>query len=160
MQKITTCLWFDFNVEEAVAHYLSIFPTRAFFALCTIATNARNTREKSMIIHFELEGQRFEAINGGPEFPFTEAVSLVVNCDTQAELDRYWNALIADGGRPVQCGWLKDRFGFNWQIVPRMLDELLAGPDRERATRVMRALLGMVKLDIAQLRAAADAKRP
>jgi predicted 3-demethylubiquinone-9 3-methyltransferase (glyoxalase superfamily) len=160
MQKITTCLWFDFNVEEAVAHYLSIFPNSRVLRTLYYGDERPEHAGKIMVIHFELEGQRFEAINGGPEFPFTEAVSLVVNCDTQAELDRYWNALIADGGRPVQCGWLKDRFGFNWQIVPRMLDELLAGPDRERATRVMRALLGMVKLDIAQLRAAADAKHP
>lgn len=155
MQTISTCLWFDFNAEEAVAFYLGIFRNSRVRRTLYYGDETPAHTGKVLLIQFELAGQEFEALNGGPQFPFSEAVSLVVKCDSQEEVDDYWQQLVAGGGRPVQCGWLKDRFGFNWQIVPRELAGLLADRDRARASRVMQAMLKMIKIDITELRAAA-----
>lgn len=146
-QRITTCLWFDFNAEAAVERYLSIF------ADARVVTDARygeaqpGPAGRVMTIEFEIEGQRFLALNGGPQFPFTPAISLIVNCETQAEIDHYWDAL-SDGGKPGRCGWLTDRFGVSWQIVPRRVAEWMTSADAGAAARVMKAVLGMGKLDI------------
>jgi predicted 3-demethylubiquinone-9 3-methyltransferase (glyoxalase superfamily) len=146
---ITPFLWFDNNLEEALAFYTSIFDDTKVVHV-TRDGGSGPVRWAS----FELGGQRFMALNGGPFYHFTEAFSMFVSCETQAEVDRYWEALTADGGEPGQCGWLKDRFGLSWQVVPTALGELLGDPDPGRAGRVMLAMLGMTKLDIAGLRAA------
>jgi predicted 3-demethylubiquinone-9 3-methyltransferase (glyoxalase superfamily) len=149
-QKIRTCLWFDGNAEEAVAFYVSVFKDSGVTGITPGPTGA------ALVVAFRLAGVEFLALNGGPEFRFNEAVSLSVDCRSQGELDELWEKLSA-GGSPVQCGWLKDRYGLSWQIVPSVLPELLAGEDRGRAQRVLDALLGMTKLDIRALEAAADA---
>ncbi len=151
MQKITPCLWFNFNAEEAVNHYLSIFKHSKLCEVSYYDDSMPESKGKVLVIDFELEGQRFQALNGGPQFPFTEAISLSVDCENQAEVDALWDKLIAGGGSPSQCGWLKDKFGVSWQIVPRRLVELLKAPDKAGATRVMQAMLQMVKIDIAAL---------
>jgi len=153
-QRITPFLWFDDRAEEAAKLYVSIFPnskirTTARYDEAT-AKAAGRPAGSAMTVDFELDGQGFVALNGGPHFTFTEAVSFVVNCDTQAEIDHYWDALTA-GGQEVQCGWLKDRFGLSWQVVPSVLNELLQG-DHEQAKRVMAALMTMTKLSIAALK--------
>jgi predicted 3-demethylubiquinone-9 3-methyltransferase (glyoxalase superfamily) len=149
VQKITPFLWFDNDGEEAIRFYTSIFP---------------NSRMKDSMPGpdggfftgtFELNGQEFMALNGGPQFKFTEAISLFVHCETQEEVDDYWAKLTAGGGEESQCGWLKDKYGLSWQIVPNALGELLGDPDREKAGRVMQAMLKMRKIDIAKLKAAA-----
>lgn len=142
--KVTPFLWYDNQAEEAARHYVAIFP------------NARILESSPMATAFELDGQRLVAFNGGPQFTFNEAISLSVGCDSQAEIDHYWEALL-DGGRAQQCGWLKDRYGLCWQIVPNELAGMLQDPDRQRAQRVMDAMMPMKKLDIAALRAARDA---
>ena len=161
-QRITPFLWFDNQAEEAVAFYTSIFKNSK------VLTTARYTEEASqaagrpagsvMVVDFELEGQRFTALNGGPHFKFNEAVSLVVHCQSQEEVDYYWDRL-SQGGDPSaqQCGWLKDRFGLSWQIIPDRLMELIGDPDPGRSQRAMRAMLQMQKIDIAELERAADA---
>ena len=155
--KITPNLWFDGNAEEAAAFYASVFPdSRVDMLLHSPADSPAGPAGMVIAVEFTLAGQRFVGINGGPEFKFTEAVSFEVDCADQAEIDRYWNALTADGGKPVQCGWLKDKFGLSWQITPTSLPRMLADPDREKASRVMQAMLGMVKLDVAKLQAAYD----
>jgi predicted 3-demethylubiquinone-9 3-methyltransferase (glyoxalase superfamily) len=151
-QKITPCLWFDFNAEEAVDHYLSIFPNSRVISTTRYGETGPGRKGAVMTILFELDGQQFLALNGGPRHKFTPALSLIVNCDDQAEIDRMWDKL-AEGGEHVQCGWLTDKFGVSWQIVPRALPELLGG-DAESTERVMRAVLSMKKLDIAQMRQA------
>jgi len=151
-QKITPCLWFDFNAEEAVAHYLSIFPNSRILSTARYGEANPGRKGAVMTIFFEIEGQRFLALNGGPHYKFTPAISLMVNCDDQAEIDTLWEKL-AVGGEHVQCGWLTDKFGVSWQIVPRALPEFLSG-DAERTDRVMRAVMAMKKLDIAQLQQA------
>jgi predicted 3-demethylubiquinone-9 3-methyltransferase (glyoxalase superfamily) len=161
MQRITPFLWFNDQAGEAVKFYRKIFPRSK--VLKTARYDEAGARVSGrpagsvMTIEFELDGQRFIALNGGPQFPFTEAVSFVVNCRTQREVDRYWQKLTA-GGKAVQCGWLKDKFGVSWQIVPTILDDLIANPDPEISRRVMEAMLKMVKLDIAKLKAAAAKK--
>lgn len=155
-QKITPCLWFDFNAEEAVAHYLSIFPNSRIISITRYGDFAAGRKGAVMTILFEIDGQRLLALNGGPQYKFTPALSLMVNCDDQAEIDVLWEKL-AEGGEHVQCGWLTDKFGVSWQIVPRALPELLDG-DAERTDRVMRAVMGMKKLDAAQMKAAASAQ--
>ena len=150
-QKIRTCLWFDGNAEEAVGFYVSVFKDSDITGITPGPAGA------ALVVAFRLAGVEFLALNGGPQFPFTEAVSLSVDCQSQEEVDELWEKLSA-GGTPGQCGWLKDRYGLSWQIVPAVLPQLLAGPDRGRATRVMDALMGMVKLDIRALEAAADAQ--
>ena len=155
-QKITPCLWFDFNAEEAVAHYLSIFPNSRIMSTARYGEFAPGRKGAVMTIFFEIDGQRFLALNGGPHYKFTPALSLMVNCDDQAEIDALWEKL-AEGGEHVECGWLTDKFGVSWQIVPRVLPELLGG-DAERTDRVMRAVMSMKKLDIAQMEEAASAR--
>jgi predicted 3-demethylubiquinone-9 3-methyltransferase (glyoxalase superfamily) len=147
--SITPCLWFDGNAEEAVGLYLDVFGNGR-----VVEVSRPRPDGKPLVIVFELAGRRFQALNGGPEFESTEAISLSVECDTQREVDELWRRLTADGGSESQCGWLKDRFGLSWQIVPRVLPRLLNDPDAARAGRVMQAMLGMKKLDIAQLEAA------
>jgi predicted 3-demethylubiquinone-9 3-methyltransferase (glyoxalase superfamily) len=151
-QKITPCLWFDSNAEEAVAHYLSIFLNSRILSTARYGEFAPGREGAVMTIFFELEGQRFLALNGGPHHKFTPALSLMVNCEDQAEIDALWEKL-AEGGEPIQCGWLTDKFGVSWQIVPEALPELLGG-DAQRTNRVMRAVMSMKKLDIAQLQQA------
>jgi predicted 3-demethylubiquinone-9 3-methyltransferase (glyoxalase superfamily) len=144
-QKITPCLWFDDNAEEAMTFYVGIFENSK------IVSTSRNPGTGAVLVGvFELDGREFLALNGGPAFNFTEAISLSVDCETQAEIDRFWAQLSA-GGSPGRCGWLKDKFGLSWQIVPRVLPALLSGPDRDKANRVMAAMLKMKKLDIATL---------
>ena len=154
-QKITPNLWFDTGAEAAATHYVSIFPDSQIVAT-THYTDA-GPREAGMVltVEFELAGQRFTAINGGPQFTFDEAVSFLITCEDQEELDYYWTKL-SDGGEEGPCGWLKDRFGLSWQVVPDGMAELFADPDPERARRAMEAMLKMRKLDIAAMRAAAE----
>ena len=148
-------LWFDTESEEAANHYISIFPNSRIVTI-THYTEA-GPREAGMVltVEFELDAQRFVAINGGPEFTFDEAVSFQITCETQEELDSYWERL-SEGGSQGPCGWLKDRYGLSWQVVPEGMDELFADPDPERARRAMAAMLKMSKIDIAALQAAAD----
>ena len=155
MQKITTNLGFDGQAEEAAAFYTSLFEDARILGVERFTDAGPGEPGSVVTVTFQLAGQEFVAINGGPEFTFTEAISLSVDCETQEEVDRYWAALTADGGEEVQCGWLKDKYGLSWQIVPRALVELLASSDREAATRATRAMLEMKKLDIQALRDAA-----
>ena len=155
-QKITPCLWFDSNAEEAVAHYLSIFPKSRIISTAHYGEFAPGRTRAVMTIFFEIDGQQFLALNGGPHYKFTPALSLMVNCDDQAEIDALWEKL-AEGGEHVQCGWLTDKFGVSWQIVPRILPELLNGV-AERTDSVMRAVMSMKKLDIAQMEEAASSR--
>jgi predicted 3-demethylubiquinone-9 3-methyltransferase (glyoxalase superfamily) len=157
MSKITPCLWFDGNAEEAAALYTSLFPdSRIDKVTRSPADNPSTPAGAVLTVDFTLVGEPFIGLNGGPDFPFTEAVSFSIDCEDQAEVDRYWDALIADGGEPSMCGWLKDRFGLSWQIVPPILGELLGDPDAEKSGRTMQAMFGMTKLDIAALQAAHD----
>jgi predicted 3-demethylubiquinone-9 3-methyltransferase (glyoxalase superfamily) len=152
MAKITPCLWFDGVAEEAAGFYVSLLPgSRIDKVMRSPADNPSTPAGGVLTVEFTLAGQPFLGLNGGPQFPFTEAVSFSVDCEDQAEVDRLWDALTADGGKPVQCGWLKDRFGLSWQIVPRALPKLLSGPDKEGAKRAMEAMMEMVKLDVAEL---------
>ena len=150
-QKIKTCLWFDGNAEEAAEFYVSVFKDSAVTGITPGPTGA------ALVVSFRLAGAEFLALYRGPQFRFNEAVSLSVDCRSQEELDELWEKLSA-GGSGGQCGWLKDRYGLSWQIVPAVLPKLLAGADRGRAKRVMDALMGMTKLDIRALEAAADAR--
>ncbi|EHR70951.1 hypothetical protein BurJ1DRAFT_2110 [Burkholderiales bacterium JOSHI_001] len=151
-QKITPCLWFNFNAEEAVNHYLSVFGTGRVLKLSRYGDWFPEHKGKALMIEFELFGQTYQALNGGPQYPFSEAVSLSVACDNQAEVDRLWDVLTADGGQGGRCGWLKDRFGLSWQLVPTVLGALMSDP--ERGPRVAAKLMTMDKLDIAALQAA------
>lgn len=155
VQKITPCLWFNFNAQEAVNHYLSIFKNGKVLETSHYGDAMPQFKGKVLAIRFEMEGQQFQAINGGPQFPFTEAVSLSVDCETQDEVDALWSKLTA-GGVESQCGWLKDKFGLSWQIVPRALVAMLQDTDANKATRVMRAMLTMKKIDMARLQQAYD----
>ena len=148
-QKITTFLWFDDDAEEAMRFYVSIFRNSKII-------DVTRNGDKVMAGTFELEGQRFIALNGGPQFKFTEAISLFVNCETQEEVDELWEKLTAGGGAPSQCGWLKDKFGLSWQIIPSALMELMSDPDPEKASRVTQAMLQMKKIDIDGLKRAYD----
>jgi predicted 3-demethylubiquinone-9 3-methyltransferase (glyoxalase superfamily) len=156
MEKITPFLWFDTQAEEAAELYVSIFPDSKIEGVTHYSDEAPGPTGRVMTVSFILAGQRFTALNGGPHFRFTEAISFVVGCEDQDELDAYWEKLLADGGEPSQCGWLKDRFGVSWQIVPNALGELLSDPDPEKSARVTHALLQMVKLDIGELKKAYD----
>jgi len=153
VQKITPFLWFDKEAEEAAKLYVSIFQNSKVGKVLRYGDTGPGPKGSVMTVSFELEGQQFTALNGGPQFKFTEAVSFVVHCETQAEVDHFWEKLTA-GGRPVQCGWLKDKFGLSWQIVPNALIELLSDPDPKKSQRVMAAMMQMVKIDIAKLREA------
>jgi predicted 3-demethylubiquinone-9 3-methyltransferase (glyoxalase superfamily) len=154
---ITTCLWFDTQGEEAAEFYCSVIPNSRVTGVSRYGDAGPGTPGAAMTVNFELDGRPYLALNGGPQFHFTEAVSLMVHCQDQDEVDRYWETLTADGGEEGNCGWLKDRFGLSWQIVPVQLFDLLGDPDPDRAQRAMKAMLGMHKLDIAGMRAAADA---
>jgi predicted 3-demethylubiquinone-9 3-methyltransferase (glyoxalase superfamily) len=161
MQKITPFLWFNDNAEEAVKFYTSIFKKSKIGKIARYDEAGEKVAGRPagsvMTIEFEIEGQDFIALNGGPHFKFNEAVSFVVSCKTQTEVDYYWNKLSA-GGKEVQCGWLKDKFGLSWQIVPTVLGELLSDKDAAKSQRVMTAMLKMVKLDIKKLKDAAKQK--
>jgi predicted 3-demethylubiquinone-9 3-methyltransferase (glyoxalase superfamily) len=150
IQKITPFLWFDRQAEEAARFYTSIFPNSKIVKVVRYGEAGPGPAGTAMTVEFQLEGQSFVALNGGPHFQFTEAISFVVNCRTQDEVDAYWEKLAA-GGAPVQCGWLKDRFGLSWQVVPTLLPELLSDPDPEKSQRVMKTMLTMKKLDIRAL---------
>ncbi|MDQ3981462.1 MAG: VOC family protein [Actinomycetota bacterium] len=154
MQKIVTNLWFDTEAEEAVELYTSIFDNSKIKGVQRYGEAGPGPEGSVMVVDFQLEGQDFTAINGGPEFKFNEAISLLVNCETQDEVDELWDKLLAGGGREQQCGWLKDKYGLSWQIVPTILGELLSSGDAERTNSVMKALLGMVKLDVETLKKA------
>jgi predicted 3-demethylubiquinone-9 3-methyltransferase (glyoxalase superfamily) len=156
MQKITPFLWFDTEGEDAARFYTSVFPNSKIGEIARYGSAGPRPEGTVMTVSFELDGQRFVALNGGPEFAFSEAVSFLVNCDTQDEVDSYWSAL-SEGGEEGPCGWLKDKFGLSWQIVPNRLPELLADPDRERAQRVMEAMLKMKKIEVDELERAAAA---
>ncbi|BBB47197.1 VOC family protein [Pelolinea submarina] len=151
MPKITPFLWFDHQAEEAANFYVSVFKQAKILSV------SRSEEGSAFTVSFELDGQEFIALNGGPVFTFTPAISFFVHCKTQAEVDHYWDSL-SEGGEVEQCGWLKDRYGISWQIVPDILGELLADPDPVKAQRVNQAMLGMIKLDISQLQAAYDGK--
>jgi predicted 3-demethylubiquinone-9 3-methyltransferase (glyoxalase superfamily) len=151
MQKIVTSFWMADWIEEAITFYVSLFKNSKILDISRYGAAMPEMQGKVLTINFELEGQRYLAINGGPGFPFTEAISLFVNCEDQAEVDHYWTALTANGGSESQCGWLKDRFGLSWQIVPAALPRLLGGPDKAGAQRAMQAMLKMKKIDVAGL---------
>jgi predicted 3-demethylubiquinone-9 3-methyltransferase (glyoxalase superfamily) len=167
MQTITPFLWFDDKAEEAAEFYVSLFSSRRgadsgrgpskVLEVSRYGEAGPGTPGSVMVVKFQLDGQEFTALNGGPEFPFTEAISFQVDCASQEEVDELWNALTADGGEESQCGWLKDRYGLSWQIVPTRLTELLLDSDPERAQRAMKAMLQMKKIDIATVERAADA---
>ncbi|MFZ6814336.1 VOC family protein [Undibacterium sp. Rencai35W] len=150
MKKITPCLWFNFNAEEAVHHYLSIFSNAKIHEVSRYGDAMPALAGKVLTMRFELEGQEFIALNAGPQFPFTEAISLSVDCQDQTEVDMMWSKL-SEGGSPGACGWLKDRFGLSWQIVPRPLIAMLNDPDAAKSSRVMQAMMAMSKIDIAAL---------
>ena len=155
MLHIRPNLWYDGNAEEAVAFYMSVFPGgRVQRVVRSAADNPSTKAGDVLLVEFNLAGIDMVAINGGPKFTFTEAISLEILCDDQAEADHYWEALVADGGEHSQCGWLKDRYGLSWQVVPREATELLVGPDPAGAARAMEAMLEMQRLDVAALRAA------
>jgi predicted 3-demethylubiquinone-9 3-methyltransferase (glyoxalase superfamily) len=157
MQKITTFLWFDNQAEEAALLYTSIFKNSKILGVSRYGEAGPGPAGQAMTVNFQLEGQEFIALNGGPEFKFTEAISLYVDCATQAEVDERWEKLTV-GGEESQCGWLKDKFGLSWQIVPATLGKLLGGPDPVKAQRAMQAMLQMHKLDIAALQRAYEGK--
>ncbi|MFI7328835.1 VOC family protein [Streptomyces rubiginosohelvolus] len=152
MQKITPCLWFDGQAKEAAEHYVAIFGGDSRIGDITyFGEGAPGEPGSVLTVDFRLGGQDFIGLNGGPQFPFTEAISLSVDCADQAEVDRFWYAL-SEGGEEGQCGWLKDKFGVSWQVIPNELQQLVTGPDKERAQRATQAMLGMTKLDVQALR--------
>ena len=154
-EKIIPNLWFDTEAEEAADFYATVFPNSRVVTKTHYPEDAPREAGMVMTVEFELDGQRFVGINGGPQFSFDEAVSFQVTCESQEELDYYWERL-SEGGQEGPCGWLKDRFGLSWQVVPKGMDEVFADPDPERARRAMQAMLKMGKIDIAELRRAAD----
>ena len=149
-QKITTFLWFDKEAEEAAKHYTSIFKNSKILNVARYGDAGPGPKGTAMTVNFQLEGQEFIALNGGPHFKFTEAISLLVNCETQKQVDELWTRLSA-GGEESQCGWLKDKFGLSWQIIPTALFRLMQDPDPAKSKRVMEAMLQMKKIDIAGL---------
>lgn len=155
MPKITPNLWFDGNAEEAAEFYVSLLPDSHIDNVYrSPADNPSTPAGAVLLVDFTVAGQRFTGINGGPQFTFTEAVSFAIDCEDQAEVDRLWEILTARGGEPGQCGWLKDRYGLSWQIVPREMGELLGSSDSEGARRAMEAMLGQTKIDLEELRRA------
>ena len=153
-QKITTFLWFDTEAEEAVNFYVSVFKNSKVVKTVLYGDAGPRPKGTVMVIDFELDGQKFTALNGGPEFKFNESISLVVNCKTQQEIDYFWEKL-SEGGQKIECGWLKDKYGLAWQIVPEQLEEWLSESDPEKTNRVMKAVMQMKKLDINGLQQAA-----
>jgi predicted 3-demethylubiquinone-9 3-methyltransferase (glyoxalase superfamily) len=159
MDKVTPCLWFDGNAEEAANFYVSLLPdSRVDNIMRSPADNPSMKEGGVLMVDFTLAGRQYSGLNGGPQFKFTEAVSFVVHCDDQAEVDRLWDALTADGGQEVQCSWLKDKFGLSWQIVPEEMLEMLNSSDRDAARRAMEAMMTMVKLDLPELRRAFEGR--
>jgi predicted 3-demethylubiquinone-9 3-methyltransferase (glyoxalase superfamily) len=156
MQKITPCLWFDTEGEDAARFYTSVFPNSRIVDVAHYGSAGPRPEGTVMVVSFELDGQKFVALNGGPQFTFSEAISFQVDCESQEEVDAYWSKLSA-GGEEGPCGWLKDKFGLSWQIVPRRLMELLQDPDKEKAQRAMEAMLQMKKIEIADVERAAQA---
>ena len=155
MTSIAPCLWFDGQAEEAAAFYTSIFPDSRIDKVNRAPADNPSTPQGAVLtVEYTIGGRPFIGLNGGPEFTFSEAVSFSIDCQDQAEVDRYWDALLEGGGEPSVCGWLKDRFGVSWQVIPRQLGEYLGGSDREGAARAMDAMLNMVKIDVEQLREA------
>ena len=158
MPKVYPCLWFDGNAEEAVEFYVKLVPTSSIDKVWrTPAETPSGPAGQVLTVDFTVGGQQLQALNGGPDFTFNEAISIVIECEDQAEVDRLWETLAADGGEPGPCGWIKDKFGLSWQVTPRRLVELLDDPDEGRARRAMEAMLQMGKIDIAELERAADA---
>jgi predicted 3-demethylubiquinone-9 3-methyltransferase (glyoxalase superfamily) len=152
MSKITPCLWFNGQAEEAAQFYTGLLPDSRIDKVHRAAADNPSTPEGAVLtVDFTVGGQQFIGLNGGPEFPFTEAVSFSIDCADQAEVDRLWDALVEGGGEHSVCGWLKDRYGVSWQVIPRQLPEMLDGPDREAAARAMKAMLEMTKIDVAKL---------
>ncbi len=158
MQKITPFLWFNDQAEEAVNFYLSVFKNAKLLAMTRYGEEGPGPQGSVMTVAFALDGNEFVALNGGPLFKFTEAISFVVNCETQEEIDYYWEKLPADGGQEIECGWLKDKYGLCWQIVPTVLWEMMQDKDTARSQRVMRALMQMKKLEIGALQRAYNEK--
>ncbi len=155
MKRITPCLWFDGNAEEAANLYVSVFRNSKITDISRYGEAGPLPKGTVLTIAFELDGQAFTALNGGPQYKFTEAVSFQIYCETQDEVDHYWNGLLAGGGTESMCGWLKDRFGLSWQVVPNRLIELIGSPDAAKAKRAMEAMFKMKKIDIAAIEAAA-----
>jgi predicted 3-demethylubiquinone-9 3-methyltransferase (glyoxalase superfamily) len=155
-QKISPCLWFERDALEAAEFYVSVFPNSKIRNVHNARTDSPSGKEGDVLfVEFTISGQDYQALNGGPHDRFNDAISLSVSCEDQAEVDRLWSALTAAGGKPVQCGWLKDKYGVSWQIVPKRLIELISDPDHAKGRRAMQAMMQMVKLDVAKLEAAA-----
>jgi predicted 3-demethylubiquinone-9 3-methyltransferase (glyoxalase superfamily) len=157
MQKITPFLWFNDNAEEAVDFYVSLFPSSRVVDVSRFGEGGPGPAGSLMSATFELHGQRFMALNGGPHYTISPGISFFVNCESQQEVDALWDRLL-DGGEPTQCGWITDRFGVTWQIIPRQLGEMLGDPDPQRSQRVLAAMMQMVKIDVAELQRAYDAE--
>ena len=156
MQKITSMLWYDNQAEQAAKLYTSIFKNSKILQTSYYPKGSPGQAESVMTVEFKILGQRFVALNAGPQFKFTEAVSFVVECDNQKEVDYYWDKLTADGGEESQCGWLKDKFGLSWQITPKILNKMVSGKDKKKAQRAMQAMLTMKKIDISELKKAVE----
>jgi predicted 3-demethylubiquinone-9 3-methyltransferase (glyoxalase superfamily) len=155
MQKITPFLWFDNNAEEAAKFYVAIFPNSKILIISRYGEAGPGPKGSVMLVKFQIFGQEFLALNGGPEFKFTNAVSFTINCETQQEVDTYWDKLTA-GGSEIQCGWLKDKFGLPWQVTPVVLGQMLSDKDQKKAGRVMQAMMQMTKIEIPKLQQAYD----
>jgi predicted 3-demethylubiquinone-9 3-methyltransferase (glyoxalase superfamily) len=155
VQKLTTCLWFDGNAEEAARFYVTVFKNAKLGRISRYPSEGQEVHGqpegKVLVVEFEIEGQKFIGLNGGPQFKLSEAVSFVVNCDTQAEIDYYWEKLTADGGQPSQCGWLRDKFGLSWQVTPSKIGDWITASDKKKSARVFAEVMKMGKLDLATL---------
>jgi predicted 3-demethylubiquinone-9 3-methyltransferase (glyoxalase superfamily) len=158
MQKISPFIWFDYNAEDAMNFYRSVFKDSKIIRIAHNPPGSPGPDGELLVATIQLEGQEITLMNGGPGHPLTDAISLTVNCNSQEEVDYYWVNLLRDGGQEIACGWLKDQFGLYWQITPAMLPELLSDSDKAKAGRVMQAMMKMIKLDIAALKNAAEAK--
>ena len=154
MPDIQPCLWFDTQAEEAAKFYVSVFPNSKITRTSHYTDVGPRPKGMVLTVEFLLDGKPFMALNGGPEFQFNEAISLSIECDTQQEIDHYWNKLSADGGKEIECGWVKDRYGVSWQVSPKILSEVIAGSDEAKADRAMRAMLKMKKIVLADIEAA------
>jgi predicted 3-demethylubiquinone-9 3-methyltransferase (glyoxalase superfamily) len=155
MPRTYPCLWFDTQAQEAAEFYTSLFPNSRIVTVTRYPEGTGDRVGEVLTVSFELDGAYYLALNGGPEFTFDEAISITIDCEDQAEIDRYWDALVANGGQEGPCGWLKDKYGLSWQVVPTGMEEVFSDPDPERAKRAMEAMLKMRKLDIEALRSAA-----
>ena len=151
MQKITPFLWFDGQAEEAANFYISVFPNSKIRRVMLVGDAGPGPKGSVLTVEFELDGQPFTALNGGPQYKFNEAVSFVIDCGSQDEVDRYWEKLLDGGGKEIACGWLRDRYGLAWQVTPRILIEMLNDPDEKKSARVMRAMMDMVKIDVSAI---------